>query len=152
MPDYVEVLTLPAQHQIELEGFWEEKLESIAARNPVKAVLYRLPLPYSGIYRLGVALHPSSTASGTLKFFVDGTPYGETALHPGSVQLYHFVEIAIDQPVADSAGRPSLSHSIRVEWENKTPGIDPGELVIQQVYVDYIDRADADSPVQEPAP
>jgi hypothetical protein len=149
MPDYVEVLTVPAQHYVELEGYWEEKLESVACRNPMKAASYRLPLPYPGIYRVGVVLHPVSTASGTLKFFVDGAAQGEVSLQAGSVQLYHFVEVVLDQPISDDAGRPSLSHLVRVEWENGTQGVDAGELVIQQVYVDFIDRA---QPEAQPGP
>jgi hypothetical protein len=140
LPDYIEVLTLPAAQAIEGEGFWEEKLESIAARNPTKALLYRLPLPYAGVYRLGAVTHPNSTASGTLKFYVDGILRGESLLQPGAALLYHWIDLNIDQPVNVAEGRPSLSHVVRVEWENKTPGADAGELILQQVYVDFIDN------------
>lgn len=140
LPDYVEVLTLSALQIIEVEGFWEEKLECMAARNPAKALLYRLPLPYAGNYRLGAVTHPDSTASGTLKFYVDGILQGETTLQPGPAAIYHWININIPQPVNTASGRPSLSHAVRIEWENKTPGTDAGELLLQQVYVDYIDN------------
>jgi hypothetical protein len=146
LPDYVEILTIPAHHTIDLEGYWEEKLNGIAARNPVKAALYRLPLPYPGIYRIGVVIHPTSTGSGTLKVYLDGELRGETAIGPGPLQLYHWVEIEIDRPVSVNAGRPSLSHPVRFEWENKIQGIDAGELILQQIYVDYIDNQVFDSP------
>ena len=133
LPDYVEVLTLSATQNIDSEGFWEEKPDSMAARNPTKALLYRLPLPFAGIYRLGVVTHPNSTASGALKFYVDGSLRGEPPLQPGPDNLYHWIELTVDQPVNAAAGRPSLSHVVRVEWENKTPGADAGELILQQI-------------------
>ena len=143
LPDYVEVLTLSASQNIDSEGFWEEKLDSMAARNPAKALLYRLPLPFAGVYRLGVVTHPNSTASGTLKFYIDGSLRGETTLQPGPGTLYHWIELTLDQPVHAADGRPSLAHVVRIEWENKTPGADAGELILQQVYVDYIDNTEA---------
>jgi hypothetical protein len=143
LPDYVEVLTLSALQAVEMEGFWEERLECMSARNPTKALLYRLPLPYTGTYRLGAVTHPDSTASGALKFYVDGVLQGETALQPGAAALYHWININIPQPVNSASGRPSLSHTVRIEWENKTPGANAGELLLQQVYVDYIDNQES---------
>jgi len=146
IPDYVEVLTLAAAETIETEGYWEEKMDSIAARNPAKALLFRLPLPFAGAYRVGAVTHPGSTASGTLKFYVDGVLRGETPVLPGANLLYHWIELKIDQPVNVADGRPSLSHLVRIEWVNPTPGADAGELILQQVYVDFIDNREPPEP------
>lgn len=143
LPDYVEVLTLPASQVLESEGFWEEKMDSMATRNPAKALLYRMPLPYAGTYRLGVVTHPTSTATGTIKFYIDGAFQGETILQAGPDKLYHWIDVSVTQPVNAATGRPSLSHVVRIEWENKTPGTNPGELLLQQVYIDYIDDTEA---------
>ena len=143
IPDFVEITTQPARFTTDREGYWEEKNENVTTRNPTKALLYRLSLPYAGTYRLGVVTHPESTASGTLKFYLDGALQGETSIERNPLQLYRWVEFRSDKPVIDNAGRPSIVHSIRIEWENKTPGADAGELILQQVYLDFIDDREA---------